>query len=837
MDFVRVKPNQYIHVHDTNKNTTRVVSGPCLFTRNDSERVTVEPKAMVVIPQSHYVMIKDPAERDDAGVAQLDKFGQVKLRHGDMEVRFKKGWEDPFPLLPGEIMVGGVKKVPFIKADSAFRIKASRNFTDGKQTVRRAGDEWLIKGPATYYPRCEEEVVAKLQGSIIFPQQALMLKADREFTENGITRKAGEQWLVTTPGAYIPNVAEKVIGIVNPIVITNTSAVHLKATNNFKDCYGVERKAGETWLVTNKECKVGYHIPDVYEVVVRVVEITTLSQQQYCVIIDPMGEDGHNRYGEREVRRGPLSFFVRPNESMPDGKQDIFILSADEALLLTATEVFKDPDCDNKERGPGEVWLKKGPAEYFPPVQVKVVEHRNAIPLDKNEGIYVRNVVTGEVRVECDKTYMLTANEELWQKKLPDEVEKLLRKTQYEGLEAESKRSRQRKRDKTRVVSYRVPHNAAVSIYDYKKKEARVIYGPELVMLSPDEEFTVVRLSGGKPKKPNQINSLSLMLGPDFMTDVVEVETSDHARLRLQLSYNWHFEVDKTSADPAERAKVFKVRDFVGDACQALASRVRGAVASTNFDEFHKYSAKIIRTSIFGVDDNTNKIGNVFRSNNNGLIVTNVDIQTVQPVDDRTRDSLQQSVQSAISITTRKQARHARVEADEIKQKALGKIEGVKISNATLVETERQVLEALISEVAAIRETGTATAEAAAKAEYMEIEVKADVEKAMRSAEAEAITMNQEIANVAAVRQADLEYQQKLANLDLEKEQALSLVESKKFEALVTAISPQTIKAIARAGPELQARLLKGLGLKGYLLTDGNSPVNLFNTAKGMTGQ
>jgi major vault protein len=31
-----------------------------------------------------------------------------------------------------------------------------------------------------------------------------------------------------------------------------------------------------------------------------------------------------------------------------------------------------------------------------------------------------------------------------------------------------------------------------------------------------------------------------------------------------------------------------------------------------------------------------------------------------------------------------------------------------------------------------------------------------------------------------------------------------------------------------------QMELLQGLGLKGYLLTDGKSPVNLFNAAEGM---
>lgn len=32
-------------------------------------------------------------------------------------------------------------------------------------------------------------------------------------------------------------------------------------------------------------------------------------------------------------------------------------------------------------------------------------------------------------------------------------------------------------RNKTRVVSYRVPHNAAVQVYDYREKRARVVLG------------------------------------------------------------------------------------------------------------------------------------------------------------------------------------------------------------------------------------------------------------------------------------------------------------------------------------------------------------------------
>lgn len=48
-----------------------------------------------------------------------------------------------------------------------------------------------------------------------------------------------------------------------------------------------------------------------------------------------------------------------------------------------------------------------------------------------------------------------------------------------------------------------------------------------------------------------------------------------------------HFEV-KSREDPADSAALFSVPDFVGDACKAVASRIRGAVASVQFDDFHK---------------------------------------------------------------------------------------------------------------------------------------------------------------------------------------------------------------------------------------------------------
>lgn len=43
-------------------------------------------------------------------------------------------------------------------------------------------------------------------------------------------------------------------------------------------------------------------------------------------------------------------------------------------------------------------------------------EKRKVYPLDKNEGIYVRDKRTGEVKMIKGQTYLLSSNEELWEK-------------------------------------------------------------------------------------------------------------------------------------------------------------------------------------------------------------------------------------------------------------------------------------------------------------------------------------------------------------------------------------------------------------------------------------
>ncbi|WP_354635489.1 colicin uptake protein [Planktothricoides raciborskii] len=844
--IIRLKPQQFIHVLDNNTGVTRLEVGPQTITLRDHERLILKPSPMIVVPPRYYCIVSNPVLRDETGQPIADQYGQIQLRYGDREIRLD---QPPFPLYPGEILEQKVTQLQVVETNYALRLKAIRDFTEtvtingDSQTIQRvAGDEWLFEGSGTYIPRVEVEVLKTVSAIVIKPNQALRLMARKNCIDRlGNRRRAGEEWLVREEGAYLPGVDEELIGIFDAYVLTERKALHLRAKRTFTDIFGRNRKAGDEWLVTIEQAEI--HIPDVYEEVVGEVEITTLSDREWCIVVDPIDSQGKPQLGMREVRQGRASFFLHPGESLEDGIQTVYVLGEQEALLLRATEAFSEGSGDNIiHHQPGDLWMIPGPRDYIPLVEVEVIEKRQAIPLDKNEGIYVRNIQTGELKlVSGPQAYMLSPYEELWEKELPPIVEELLaikndpvsERGRYRGKKSENGENDFgfSQRDKTRAVVFHVPQNAAVQIHDYKERTARTVFGPELVMLGPDEAFTVLSLSGSVPKRPHVIKSLALLLGPDFMTDLFTVETSDHARLQLRLSYNWYFEVDKNNQDAA--AKLFQAPDFVDTACKAIASRVRGAVAGVPFDEFHRNSARIIRQAVFGIDDQGH-IRDELRFRTNNLVIFNVDIQSVEPVDEETLKSLQKSVQIAIQITTDAQEAAARHDAARIEQEAEARLERQQIIDKAAAEVERKNLLALEAENAAIESTGQAIAEARAKAEAAQIEGQLAVSLAQQEAQAAQIRAEVELAQLKARQEAELTHKQALVNLEIAKAQRMAEINSTEFAQKVQAIGADTLRAMAQAGPEMQARLLEALGIQSVLITDGKNPINLFGTASGL---
>lgn len=280
-----------------------------------------------------FLLYQDPYIRKaDSKEPEVDEFKQIKLRHGDVEVRFHEDWPEPFPLQPGETVQLAVKEMQIVGQDTALRLRCKRDFTEVNGDKKVAGDEWLFVGPGTYVPRIEVDVSETVRSAVIEKDHALKLRARKGFTDrsgrflsgyvgcfrsmfvgsltrcsmavvsrsfshspgafvfpfcrlfrfSGKWRKAGEEWLVKGPDAFMPFVDEAVVGTVLPNRLSYTTALHLRATDSFTDAYKIKRNAGDEWLVTNQQSEL--HIQDVYEEKVGTVAATVLSKLQYCVV-------------------------------------------------------------------------------------------------------------------------------------------------------------------------------------------------------------------------------------------------------------------------------------------------------------------------------------------------------------------------------------------------------------------------------------------------------------------------------------------------------------------------------------------------------------------------
>merc|ERR1711915_415235 len=243
-----------------------------------------------------------------------------------------------------------------------------------------------------------------------------------------------------------------------------------------------------------------------------------------------------------------------------------------------------------------------------------------------------------------------------------------------------------------------------------------------------------------------------------------------------------------------EASKIFCVADFVGDLCKALASRIRGAVSSVTFDDFHKNSAKIIQVAVFGIDKDSQNPKEEIKFEANNLVVTSVDIRAVEPVDQRTRDSLQKSVTLAIEITTQSQEAAARREAERIEQEAKGKLERQRILDDAEAEKARKNLISLQAESSAIESTGQAKAEAVARAESAKIEAEAAVQAARLKAEALKIETESELERMQSAREAEIRFTLESNKLEVDKAEKMAKIETDKFNQMVTALGTETIR-------------------------------------------
>lgn len=328
-----------------------------------------------------------------------------------------------------------------------------------------------------------------------------------------------------------------------------------------------------------------------------------------------------------------------------------------------------------------------------------------------------------------------------------------------------------------------------------------------------------------------------MALGPDFMTDLVTVETSDHAVLNIQLAYDWKFLYDRENPQSPENIKLFSLKDFVGNACKSISSRIRGAVSAKTYDEFHHCSAKIIKDAVFGIDKATGETRKRLFFDNNNLEISSCDIKSIRPVDSDIEQKLKQNTFLSIKIKAEATELAFTSQKDMLEQQLKGELDIQEIEDSTEAEKLRKDFYTTVAELNSIQSLGVSISKAKAETEKARIEGENTVAVSKVEAETLEILNNQEAEALRLQQKLKYDYESKENEINASEQEQLAKVEVDKIERMMKALGPSTLAQIINAEPQMQQDLLKSLGLQGYLMTDGRNPINLFDTANGLVHQ
>ena len=152
--------------------------------------------------------------------------------------------------------------------------------------------------------------------------------------------------------------------------------MRLRALQDHVDVFNKNREKGDEWLITYDDCK--SYLLDVNQELVAKVDLICLTSRQSIVLENPVDENGRSQIGKKILVRGPKNFFCIPPYETVGQIYEVIVLEDLRALELQATEGFYD-EASKKQRYAGETWLVKGPGEYWPVLEAKVVRRRMAI--------------------------------------------------------------------------------------------------------------------------------------------------------------------------------------------------------------------------------------------------------------------------------------------------------------------------------------------------------------------------------------------------------------------------------------------------------------------------
>lgn len=633
-------PSEYAYMQDVTKGVIKTYTGPTVINPTAQERPVFfnqetkrfEPCALeqavqqsAVAPEGYYLILDNPSQRGEHPTA-----GGV-LPSPDLEVGRKINITGPvsFALWPGQIvkLVQGhnLRSNQYLLVRVYNEDEARKNW--GKAVIKPAGDAGAE--PSGGISRAPAELsVGKLfiikgtDVSFYIPPTGVGVVTDEnnEYVRDALTLERLEYSILVDqngkkryergPQVVFPETTETFVQRegarkFRALELNEIQGLHIKVIAPYTDGKR-QYKEGDELFITGKETAI--YFPREEHSLVRYD-----GRDKHFAVAVPAGEARYvmnRKTGEIRMMNGPAMLLPSP---------------VDEVIVRRA---LSEGECQTWYPGNDEVLTYNGSlrqlASAAPTTRAGVVSEGDVQRSQHKQG---RREVPAAQAVAMDASGVSRDNRAM----VGDVLERGSNFTQPRTLVFNTKFEG--------VPSVNVWVGYAVMVVD-KKGGRRVEQGPKNLLLQYDETLEVIELSTGRPKTDDRlIRTVYLRVLNNKVSDICEVETSDHVRVTLEYSMRVNFEADPN--------RWFEVENYVKFLCDHVRSVLKGQIKKHTIEAFYANSVDLIRDITLGKsDEKGGRTG--MRFVENGMRISDVEVLAVVIGDDGIAKLLHQAQHEAV---------------------------------------------------------------------------------------------------------------------------------------------------------------------------------------------
>jgi major vault protein len=638
-------PSEYAYMQDVTKGVIKTYTGPTVINPTAQERpvkfnaenkrfepCSLEDAVQVspIAPEGYYLILKNPSVRGDHPGA-----GGVHPSP-DLDVGKKINITGPcnFALWPGQIvkLVSGhhLRSNQYLLVRVYNEDEASRNWA--KAIVKPATGEGTAE-PAAPLPTPPDLTVGKLiiikgtDVSFYIPPTGVGVVQDEQgrYVRDALTLERLEYCILVDqngkkryergPQVVFPEPTESFIQRESArkfraLELNEIQGLHIKVIAPYTEG-GQSFKEGDELFITGKQTSI--YFPREEHSLVRYD-----GKDKHFAVAVPAGEARYvmnRKTGEIRMARGPAMLLPNPT---------------DEVIVRRA---LSDKECDTWYPGNAEVLAYnrglRQVAAAAPTTRAGVVSEGD---YERSQKRTARPQAQGAMTMDQSSVSRDTAamvGDVLERGSNFTQPRTIVINTKYEG-----------------VPTLNVWVGYAMMVVD-KQGHRRVELGPQALLLEYDETLEILELSTGKPKTTDTLlRTVYLRVLNNKVSDICEVETSDHVNVELRYSMRVNFTGDPT--------KWFEVENYVKFLCDHVRSVLKGTIKKYSIERFYADAVDVIRDTLLGkASEGSPRPGMLFPEN--GMHVTDVEVLGVEIGDPQIANLLSaaelESMQSHITLS------------------------------------------------------------------------------------------------------------------------------------------------------------------------------------------